>query len=740
MHTHLISHNYDTHRKEKEMKKRLLVNVHILMILVIITLAVLLSGCASGPAAPVEISPLVTEPGVEATSETEVTLPQDEPASLPGDYQKAINDFYAWYLSYGSGESGTSPLSDQAYRTSPFLSQKMIEKAAALLASPPEVWNSDPFVCAQILPPELHIVNSFANGERPVAVLSIPHPDYFFVVDMALSPEGQWQIDDIHCNTSAEGVITAFLVQALNHQTDGETLVDQIVYDETDFLADSYRNDLRQRLASGDGIAEDVLYANMTQIESFSHQPCSQDHCTRLDLQYKDDTLGSLDVLWQDDDYHYQYHITGFYPSGQSGAAEPGTTSPLPQSNQEGVSSPARAAFEKFYAGYLEAWASGHNPLVEGTYKDSPYVFSGWAQEVEMLAPEAFNDPFTCSNVIAKSLVVDAVVNEEAGAHILAHNEVNGQYLTAEMTMAEQWQIMRIICPDTPEGVAWSFYTWYLGYSIGEQTINQAPEMLRNPMADHAYLTSPFLTREVMEWAKATRESSGGDPFLSAQAFPSAYWVSVGSQPGWASVRLQFGPMSVRTLNMLVEEVNGHWVITEIAPVEIPAFDPQAGKDVDTAGWSTLFDEKLGFSLRYPAGWVVEDVKLEPGMSWEEQERGSFLMPSEVAAAINEQNQNQNPTSNPLVPTLHLEAFQASEEVFNNLHVTESLQRFEFNGLELRVEREYGTVRYVFRHPDRPDFWLVLIDTISEMQGREDQAKNLEEVLMPLLHSVEIVP
>jgi hypothetical protein len=671
-----------------------------------LALVVLLAGCSPGAAVPAASTPVPS------------------PTAEDG-YIQAAERFFAWYIADANQRLSVPP-NQRAYRTSQSLTPAMIEKADLLFAAPPEVWNSDPLLCAQMVPPELHAIHSFPNGTRPLLIMSIPHPTYYFVVDMARSEAG-WQIDDIHCPFTPEGKISAFFIWALGLRLDGFALVEQIVIRDAGFLADSYRDELAQRLVGEEDLQADPVFASLGQAESFEHQPCAQEGCTQVNLVYPGEVVRALEVLWQQNERSYEYEITGLVWAGQSHREVTPAPTPTSPPVVEREKSSARLAAEQFYGEHLAQYLAGRNPLVEGAYQSSPYIFGGWAYEVQLLAAEGPGDPFLCSADIPETFSVQASVIEDGAAHLLARTEPNGQFFTLEMAAGEEWQIMRVICPDSAEGAAWAFYTWYIGYSIGEQVLGQSPELLRSPLADGAYRSSPFLTAAAAGRAAEVRLEANADPFLDAQVFPQGYWIAPGETPDQAVVRLQFGPMSARYLHLRVEQGPGQWAISEITPQHIPVFDPEAGREVDVSDWQTFTDRANGFSFRYPRGLMVKDQRLSPGMSWEELKRLVVFLPS------------RNP--NQAVPTLILEVIQTpDEDALNRMHVTESFQRASLNGFELRVEREPGTVRYTFHNPARPDFWLVLIDNTSEAPGQDSQAAGLESGIMPLLHSLRIEP
>ncbi len=401
-----------------------------------------------------------------------------------------------------------------------------------------------------------------------------------------------------------------------------------------------------------------------------------------------------------------------------------------------------RGVVEAFYGWYLKTARNGENILSLRSYRQSPYLSDYLIKTTDYLL-DSFNngayDPFLCAQDTPYEMTVDGVFTSETGSRVLVRSDWEGHFLTVGLyQQGEDWLIDEIRCPASPADTAWAFYTWYLGYALHPHGMANG-EISRNALADKAYRSSGFLSQRLVDEIDSLLTNQGGfnaDPILGAQTTPLDFWVDAGPGDHEATVRLQYGPQSARYARLVMETTGSFWKIDQIHFDEIPAFDPAGAEMVDTSNWQELKDEQLGFSLRFPQGWVSEDADLSANPADDTMQRSIYLMPAADASKIQAQKAAPDPSMPAVVPTLYLDVQRATAEQLAAYYPTDSRERVEWQGNVLWVEREPGVVRYVLQSPLNPDLWLVFIDRVSEYAGREAQAADLDGVLLPMLASV----
>lgn len=142
----------------------------------LIGLVVLTSGCASAVRA-------------------ETVMTSD--AMTPG---QVTEGFYGWYLEYAERDSDgnfRNPLIDRAYRDSEYMSETFVNEIDGVLEEM-EMGGYDPFLCAQDIPDEVHIIDSYLEGDAIVMVMESSFEGHQFEVE--LSPENEsYLISGIRC-------------------------------------------------------------------------------------------------------------------------------------------------------------------------------------------------------------------------------------------------------------------------------------------------------------------------------------------------------------------------------------------------------------------------------------------------------------------------------------------------------------------------------------------------------------
>lgn len=229
------------------------------------------------------------------------------------------------------------------------------------------------------------------------------------------------------------------------------------------------------------------------------------------------------------------------------------------------------ATVDAFYTWYLALFGdrtSGmeHNPLVEGTYRDSPLLAPELVARVDALGEAGFMaDPILCAQDIPTAVTSDVTFANDQTPRVVATTSFENHAIVLDLMEADSgWQISEITCANTAVGSAKAFYAWYLG-SMG----SRADGTFRNLLVDGGYRDGPFLSDAFVAEVDARLGDSapgGGDPFLLAQDIPVAFSVEEGDDSNTAVVHLAFNPGAADTHDLLVtlEQVGGHYEIVQI--------------------------------------------------------------------------------------------------------------------------------------------------------------------------------
>lgn len=186
-------------------------------------------------------------------------------------------------------------------------------------------------------------------------------------------------------------------------------------------------------------------------------------------------------------------------------------------------------AFYDWYLDYIGTDEVIQNPLVTQAYHDSAYLTAGFVQRTDELLASFTSggyDPFLQAQAIPFKIVVGPVEysDEQQTATVRTYTSFPGQILEVLLNAVDgSWLIDDIARADitSPEDVAGSFYTGYIGYPF-------AGDEFRNPMLDGIYRASPLVTERMIAQADALitpEEIIIADPFLCAQDIPTGFTV-----------------------------------------------------------------------------------------------------------------------------------------------------------------------------------------------------------------------
>jgi hypothetical protein len=193
---------------------------------------------------------------------------------------------------------------------------------------------------------------------------------------------------------------------------------------------------------------------------------------------------------------------------------------------------------QSFYDDYLavyhpDAWGEMGNPLVNGDYRNSPYLTEGWIAHVDNIMATIENgawlvDPFLYAQDIPEYVTVEVVDVWAEGANVLLCEHFVGNprshNITVLLTRTDGWRIDYVLDEDnvTPAGVVERFYTWYISYAQP----NEQGDFI-NPLAAGYYREYPYLSADLIATVDAQVATGQplADPFLHAQDFPSSITV-----------------------------------------------------------------------------------------------------------------------------------------------------------------------------------------------------------------------
>ncbi|GAB4146652.1 MAG: hypothetical protein Fur0021_04880 [Candidatus Promineifilaceae bacterium] len=223
----------------------------IILLLFSLLLLLFLAACRSDkPAAPTGDA----AQGSAATPTTEVFLPPADKAATPAD---AAQNFYAWYLDAIQetlAGNRDNPLANGDVVRSGYLTPQLMQRVNKLVLKFDEEGfvGLDPLWCAGGTPPDnFYLDGQFNNNGTPMILMRTNLPAHAFI--LYLQQTGNiWQISDIACTGTPEGVVNAFYLWYLSRQaqTDGAALGDG-EYRASGFLSEALIEQVDAWVAAG---------------------------------------------------------------------------------------------------------------------------------------------------------------------------------------------------------------------------------------------------------------------------------------------------------------------------------------------------------------------------------------------------------------------------------------------------------------------------------------------------------
>lgn len=340
--------------------------------------------------------------------EEPVAAPPD-PTAVPApaateEPEEVVQLFFDWYLAYA--ETG-NPLVDKAYHDSPYLTADLVSQVDEIIASF-EGGGYDPFLCAQDIPGVIEAAGSWearqegGGDEAAVTISQIWNPgsDFASRRDMMVylvTVDGRWLINEIVCPLPEEAypqtpdaVVMAFYTWYLDYAAAGNPLVDK-AYHDSPYLTADFANHVDEIIAGFDRGGYDPFLCAQDIPDYIMPQSLIMNGPTPSILVQTsfDQHFFTVDLRQMAGDIWQISNVTcGGDPAGSAKA---------------------------FYTWYL-AYAETGNPLVDGVYRDSPFLsaaFIGKVDETIAGFDQGGFDPFLLAQDIPNAFTVNPGYTED---------------------------------------------------------------------------------------------------------------------------------------------------------------------------------------------------------------------------------------------------------------------------------------------------------------------------------------
>lgn len=194
----------------------------------------------------------------------------DTPPAEPGTPQAAAQAFYDWYLDY-SGDPKV------AHHDNPSFTPELIAQIDRVIAENEAQYGTmdyDPFLCAQNVPLTLTAESILEEDDHAAALVHASFGRHYILVDLERGANG-WQLSDIVCTNTAEGVARAFYTWYFGYIGDRDSdefrnpLVDR-AYRESPFLSDSLKAEVDRLVDQPEGAGFDPFLLAQDVPQSFT--------------------------------------------------------------------------------------------------------------------------------------------------------------------------------------------------------------------------------------------------------------------------------------------------------------------------------------------------------------------------------------------------------------------------------------------------------------------------------------
>lgn len=227
--------------------------------------------------APKLTPPPVEQPAAEAPS-APTGAPIVEAPTGAATPEEAARGFYAWYLEYSRPDAGgafESPLVDEAYAESPYLTAALVERVRDTVASF-EKGGYDPFLCAQDVPTAFTVGRMEGDEVAAQGRVYTSFVGHSFDVSVAKGDAG-WQLDAVTCANpdpaarSPEDVVADFYAWYVHYP--GNPLADQAYLSAGLFLTQGFIERVADTVASVDGGGFDPILLAQDVPEAIATKP-----------------------------------------------------------------------------------------------------------------------------------------------------------------------------------------------------------------------------------------------------------------------------------------------------------------------------------------------------------------------------------------------------------------------------------------------------------------------------------
>ncbi|GAB4575315.1 MAG: hypothetical protein Kow0077_26210 [Anaerolineae bacterium] len=190
---------------------------------------------------------------------------------------------------------------------------------------------------------------------------------------------------------------------------------------------------------------------------------------------------------------------------------------------------------QTFYDAYVAAGQydpaaqTRRNPLIEGMYRESPWLADALvaAVDAQLASGELQGDPFLCAQDVPQwtYAVTAHEAEDSAEVIVLAHFQGNPAPHTVQVSLSRGeagWQVAAVNCAVAPEAVIEMVYSHYARQTRLAIDIDMEIDLLENPMRPW----NLFLSGEMLDDLRVARAATGVDPLLCAQDVPVGFEVA----------------------------------------------------------------------------------------------------------------------------------------------------------------------------------------------------------------------
>lgn len=242
-----------------------------------LALMLLLAACRSDKPAVSNNSSQSTVSSNAATPTEEIYLPPADKAAAPAD---TVQNFYGWYLEAIKetlAGNRDNPLSNGDVAKSGYLTPQLMRRIYEVVLKFDEEGfvGLDPLWCAAITPPDnFYLDGQVSNNGVPMLLMRTNLPQHAFIV-YTEQTGSLWQIRDIACTGTPEGVVNAFYLWYLNRLADqGRAALTNGDYRASGFLSTTLIEQVDAWVTAGES-GDDPFLLSANTPQGFNATPVS---------------------------------------------------------------------------------------------------------------------------------------------------------------------------------------------------------------------------------------------------------------------------------------------------------------------------------------------------------------------------------------------------------------------------------------------------------------------------------